>query len=221
MLRVKFDQHAQQPEAILFSAIDSFLGSLAHKNDTDRLKLEQRIIDIVGPSVSILTALIPNLGAFVPCIIEEDEEDKISVPAATQQQRLQVSQYLLRSLLRALSTPKSMLVLLIDDLQWAGASLQLVQQILAEREMRYCYFIVSYRDDDALLTPRVTETLDAIRVQGVGVQTIGLGPIEKQSVVTLVSEALCLPPSLSRPLSSLLHSKTGGRPSNPLIFRTR
>ena len=37
-----------------------------------------------------------------------------------------------------------------------------------------------------------------------------LGPIEKECVNTLLSEALCLPPSLTRSLSTVVHSKTGG-----------
>ena len=36
------------------------------------------------------------------------------------------------------------------------------------------------------------------------------GPIEKKFVNTLLSEALCMPPSLCRPLSNVVHSKTGG-----------
>ncbi len=37
-----------------------------------------------------------------------------------------------------------------------------------------------------------------------------IGPIEKECVNTLLSEVLCLPPSLCRPLSTVVHSKTGG-----------
>ena len=36
------------------------------------------------------------------------------------------------------------------------------------------------------------------------------GPIEKESVNALLSKVLCLPPSLSRPLSTVVHNKTGG-----------
>ena len=36
------------------------------------------------------------------------------------------------------------------------------------------------------------------------------GPIEKESVNKLLSEALCIPPSLCWPLSDVVHSKTGG-----------
>lgn len=37
-----------------------------------------------------------------------------------------------------------------------------------------------------------------------------LGPIERECVNTLLSEVLCLPPSLCRPLSIAVHNKTGG-----------
>ena len=36
------------------------------------------------------------------------------------------------------------------------------------------------------------------------------GPIEKNIVNVLLSEALCMPPSLCRPLAHVVHNKTGG-----------
>ena len=220
MIRAKFDQNAPQPDSIIFSAINSSLGNLAYEGNVDILtRLKHRITSIVGPGVSILTTLIPNLENFVHCIPVDDDGQ---VPATTQQQRSKMSKYLLCSLLRALCTPQNPVVLLIDDLQWADqTSLDLVQQLVADHTIRYCYCIISYRDDDKRLTPRVTDKLNVTRTQGINLQTIGLGPIEKESVNALISEALCLPPSLSRPLSSLLRSKTGGKTPNFLCYNTQ
>ena len=41
---------------------------------------------------------------------------------------------------------------------------------------------------------------------------LSVGSFEKESVSTLISESMCLPPSLSQPLSAIIHSKTAGSP---------
>jgi len=210
LIRAKFDQNANQPDSVIFSAIDSFLGKLVQEGDMYILScLKQRIDDIVGPCVNILAKSIPNLDKFVDCIIVSDDDDE--VPATTQQQRSHQSRFVLTcSLVRALANQKNPVVLLIDDLQWADqTSLDLVQHIVADQDIRYCFCIICYRDDDKF-TPLVTNMLNGVNGQGISVQTITLGPIERESVNTLISEALCLPPSLSRNISGLVHSKTGG-----------
>lgn len=42
----------------------------------------------------------------------------------------------------------------------------------------------------------------------------------KEAVNTLISEAMCLPPSLSQPLSTIIHSKTAGSPLFCVNFLT-
>lgn len=59
--------------------------------------------------------------------------------------------------------------------------------------------------------------IHAIRSQGVNIFTTTITPLGKESVNMLISESMCLPPSLSTPLSSILHSKTAG---NPLFLRS-
>ena len=57
----------------------------------------------------------------------------------------------------------------------------------------------------------------AIKSQGVNVFSINLLPLEKESVNMFISESMCLPPSLSAYLSSVLHRKTAG---SPLFLRS-
>ena len=52
--------------------------------------------------------------------------------------------------------------------------------------------------------------LREIEEREVGVTNIKLGPIERESVNSLISDTLCLPPRLCLPLSAIVHGKTGG-----------
>ena len=59
--------------------------------------------------------------------------------------------------------------------------------------------------------------ISAVQSQGVGVFIINLAPLDKESVNMLISESMCLPPSLSQPLSTILHGKCAG---SPLFLRS-
>ena len=52
--------------------------------------------------------------------------------------------------------------------------------------------------------------LNDMQSTGINITKIKVGPIEKESVNALISDALFLPPSLCRPLSTIVHNKTGG-----------
>ena len=67
-----------------------------------------------------------------------------------------------------------------------------------------------YRDNEVNPTHPLTGKLNYIKEQGASIVTIKVGPIEKESLNSLVSESLCLPSSLCRPLSTVVHHKTSG-----------
>jgi predicted ATPase len=78
------------------------------------------------------------------------------------------------------------------------------------QDVRHFLFIGAYRDNEVSSTHPLMHKLNELKGQGINVVNIKIGPIEKECVNTLVSEALCLPPNLCRPLSTVIHSKTGG-----------
>eukprot|EP00578_Thalassiosira_sp_NH16_P000534 CAMPEP_0181134560 /NCGR_PEP_ID=MMETSP1071-20121207/32153_1 /TAXON_ID=35127 /ORGANISM="Thalassiosira sp., Strain NH16" /LENGTH=60 /DNA_ID=CAMNT_0023221087 /DNA_START=1 /DNA_END=179 /DNA_ORIENTATION=+ len=60
------------------------------------------------------------------------------------------------------------------------------------------------------MTRRVTDMIASVKSRGVDVFTITLGPLDKESTNALVSESMCMPPNLSKPLSSVVGGKTAG-----------
>ena len=73
-----------------------------------------------------------------------------------------------------------------------------------------CLQFRCYRENEVSLSHPLTGKLNDIQEQGVSIVTIKVGPMEKECINYLFSESLCLPPSLCRPLSTVVHSKTGG-----------
>lgn len=65
-----------------------------------------------------------------------------------------------------------------------------IQLILTDSKIRYCLFCMTYRDSD--VQPKLTEMVEDLfkKEEEVLVWSVSLGPIEKEYVNCLVSEAL-------------------------------
>jgi len=199
----KFDQKGRRPDSVIFSAIDSFFGSLMEGGDHDvKARLKKRITDVVGGfGANVLTKSIPNLGNFVENAYTHTCNDQVS------------RQVLLCKLISAIADQMNPIVIIIDDLQWADeTSLNVLKMIATDPDITYCLCIGCYRDDDKVLTQKVTNMLNGIKSLHVSVMAINLAPLEKESVNTMISEVFCLPPSLSQKLSSIVFNKTAGGP---------
>mmetsp|Transcript_22604 Transcript_22604/g.49001 ORF Transcript_22604/g.49001 Transcript_22604/m.49001 type:complete len:889 (-) Transcript_22604:208-2874(-) len=167
--------------------------------------MRSRILKNVGSGCTFLMKSIPGLQTFLGEYYVENTDTSVS-PASGQRWK-----YLLFKLVAATSNEDCPLVLLLDDLQWADeTSLDVIRMIVTDPDIRYCLFIGVHRDNQSSSTNRVKKLLHGIQEQGVSFMAMRIGPIEKESINTILSETLCLPPRLCQPLSTIIHSKTGG-----------
>ena len=140
--------------------------------------------------------------------------------------------HLLCRLIAAIGDAKRPLVLVFDDMQWADDStLSMIQAIVTDPDMGNCLFVGCYRDINEIGTEiqleasastnvksvrgdpaSVVTAINEIKAQNIRVFECQLGPFDKETVNDLVSESMCLPSTLSKPLSTILHSKTQGNP---------
>ena len=120
-------------------------------------------------------------------------------------------------------------MLVFDDMQWADEStLSIIQAIVTDPYMGNCLFLGCYRNSNEIGTEmqiegtnvksvrgdpaNVVKAINEIKAQNIRVFECDLGPFDNETVNALVSESLCLPSTLSKPLSTILHSKTQGNP---------
>ena len=153
--------------------------------------------------------VIPNLRTLM--MEEEDEEE--SNARAFNIDETNVShqrwKYLLVKLINAISDKSRPIAYLFDDLHWCvEVTLDLIQTMVTSPDIRYCIFLASYRINAQ--ESNVTRTLDNMQSTGVRLVSLKVSSIEKESVNSLISETLCIPPSSCQSLSALVHSKTGG-----------
>eukprot|EP00804_Cyclotella_cryptica_P016554 CCRYP_004743-RA/>CCRYP_004743-RA protein AED:0.15 eAED:0.15 QI:0/1/0.75/1/0.28/0.37/8/0/861 len=114
-------------------------------------------------------------------------------------------------LIGAIACKTHPVILFLDDLQWADEiTLDVMRMILTDPDVNHFSFLGTYRDNEVSPSHQLAEKLHGLKEHGIDVLTIKIGPVEKECVNTIVSEALCLPPNLCRPLSNAIHAKTGG-----------
>lgn len=176
LISVKFDLDGRSPDLVIFSAIDAFFGTLLEEGSEEvKDRVRARITNVVGEyGVAVLSTSIPNLGRLAA----GKDYKGVDPTAVSQQQLLHRSTYLIVRLVGAIADARSPVALLFDDLQWADeTSLDVLQTIATDPDIRYCLCVGCYRDDDHALTWKVTALLDRIK-NHVGVVAIRLGKSE-------------------------------------------
>jgi len=90
-------------------------------------------------------------------------------------------------------------------------TLDIMRMVITDQDIQHFLFLGSYRDNEVSGShPLSVKLLSAIQEQGIKVVPIKVGPVNVGVCNTLLSELLCLPQSLVRPLATVVHKKTGG-----------
>ncbi|MCC7008000.1 MAG: AAA family ATPase [Acidobacteria bacterium] len=155
----------------------------------------------------------------LPALTTEDERQVLQARAAGSED---ARQRMLRELAEALESlgdpdhgPSPMLVLVIEDLQWADVSTLDLLSMLARRRESACLLIVaSCRSRDLVNEPSLGPLLLELRVQDT-VSEIRLGPLDRGDVAAYLA-AYCGPDAPPPGLDDILYARTAG---NPLFLK--
>ena len=105
------------------------------------------------------------------------------------------------------------LALFLDDLQWLdAATLDLLEDLLTQTDVRHLLLIGAYRDNEVTPSHPLMRTLDAIRNAGARVHQIVLAPLTREDVGRLVADSIYCDCDRALPLAQLVHEKTAGNP---------
>jgi predicted ATPase/GAF domain-containing protein len=111
------------------------------------------------------------------------------------------------------------LALFLDDLQWLdSATLDLIEDLLAQPDVRHLMLIGAYRDNEVNSSHPLMRKLDAIRKAGALLQEIVLAPLGRADLAQLIKDALRCEPERGIALTELIHEKTAGNPFFAIQF---
>jgi predicted ATPase/signal transduction histidine kinase len=210
----KFDQYKRDiPYATLVLAFRRLVRQLLGRSEADLAPWRDALGAALGENGELMVNLIPEL----ELLIGKQTPVPIIEPQAAQSRFYKV----FRSMLGVFATPEHPLVLFVDDLQWLDAgTLELLQQLVTDPEVRSLLVIGAYRDNEVGTSHPLARTIDAIQSAGGAVSEILLGPLGTGDLTRLTADALHTDVARARPLAELVREKTGGNPFFVIQFIT-
>jgi len=202
----KFDQYKRDiPYATLAQAFQSLVRPLLSKNEDDLHTWRDALREALEPNGRLIVDLVPELKHVIG--------EQPPVPELPPQEAQRRFQLVFRRFIGVFARPEHPLALFLDDLQWLdAATLDLLEDLLTQSDLRHLLLIGAYRDNEVSVTHPLLRKLDAIRQAGAIVQDIVLAPLGRDDLGQLLADSLHGEPERSAPLAELIHEKTTGNP---------
>ena len=206
----KFDlQRRVEP----YSAITAALNDLCHQilsQEEELYALRSRLETELGGQENVLTSWNPSLESLFhkKATVESTEPSKDILGLVEEKNRLL---FLLRKFTKVICHFYSpVLVLFLDDLQWADtASLDVLESVTTDRQNKNLLVIATQRKNDRDEITAMTESLQA---SGSTVEIINLRNLDFASLNSLLSDALRSEEERTMKLAEIVHRKTHGNP---------
>jgi PAS domain S-box-containing protein len=201
----KFDQVMRVPYGAVLQAFRELIQQLLTESETRIAAWRTRLLEALGGGAAVLAEVMPEITALLG--------PQPPAPALEPMETQNRFHLVFQNLVRALARREHPLVLFLDDLQWAdGATLRLLEPLLAAGEIEALLIIGAYRDHEIDPTHPLARTIADLEAGGVAVERLPLAPLGLPDLVSLVRDTLHCDPADAEPLAHLLSRKTGGNP---------
>ena len=201
----KFDQFNRGTPYQGFSQAFGVLAQqLLAESEAVVAQWKKNLLDALGNNVAIINELVPEfeliLGSFPAPVPLSPEE--------TMNRFLYTWKVFFKTIARA----EHPLILFLDDLQWTDlASLQLIEALFSDPDIKWFCFIGSYRHSEVNEVHALMETAKKIQERR-PLHEIHLAPLKKEAVSELLADVFYQTPEETVELAGLLLHKTQGNP---------
>jgi predicted ATPase/signal transduction histidine kinase len=208
----KFDQYKRDiPYATLAQAFQSLIRPLLSKNEEELSKWRNTLHEALDPNGQLMVGLVPELKAVMG-----EQPPVPELPPQDAQRRFHL---VFRRFINVFARPEHPLALFLDDLQWLdSATLDLMEDLLTQPDVKHLMLIGAYRDNEVDPTHPLVRKLQAMRQSGALLQDIVLEPLTRQDLEQLIVDSLHCEPRHAGPLTELIHDKTSGNPFFAIQF---
>jgi len=200
----KFDRYRSDiPYAGLVAALDSLVDQLLKESEQTLAQVRSRLEATLAGLSRVMVELVPDLGLILT--------DHTPIPEVGPQESRQRLALALLRFVEAFATPRSPLVLFLDDFQWSdSASRRLLSEILASAKSSALFVIIGYGDADG--TEWVGELCDRMDLEGVPITRVALHALSDDDVREMLCDTLGRSSDDVRLLAEAVRIKTGNIP---------
>ena len=208
----KFDQYKRDiPYATLAQAFQSLTRPLLSKSEEELGKWRRSIQDALDPNGQLMVSLVPELKAIIA--------EQPPVPELPQRDARARFHLVFRRFINVFARPEHPLALFLDDLQWLdAATLDLMEYLLTQPDVKQLLLIGAYRDNEVDPTHPLMRKLQAMREGGALLRDIVLAPLLRADLEQLIADSIRSEPCHARQLAQLVHDKTNGNPFFAIQF---
>jgi predicted ATPase len=208
----KFEQYKRDiPYATLAQAFQGLIRPLLGKSEAELGRWREDLREALGPNGQLIADLVPELRLLIG--------EQTPVPDLPPQDTQRRFQLVFRRFLGVFARADHPLALFLDDLQWLdAATLDLLEHLLTQTDVRHLLLIGAYRDNEVTSAHPLMRKLEAIRDAGASVQQIVLSPLSYEDVGVLVADSLHCDRAAADPLARLVYEKTAGNPFFAIHF---
>ncbi len=208
----KFDQYKRDiPYATLAQAFQSLVRPLLSKSEEELSKWRDALHAALDPNGQLMVGLVPELKTIIG-----EQPPVPELPPQEEQRRFHL---VFRRFIGVFARPEHPLALFLDDLQWLdAATLDLMEDLLTQPDVKHLMLIGAYRDNEVDATHPLMRKLQAMRQAGASLQDIVLAPLTRENLAQLIADSLRCEPGDASPLAELVHDKTTGNPFFAIQF---
>src|ERR1700720_1139806 len=208
----KFDQYKRDiPYSTLAQAFQSLVRPLLGKSEAELANWRHALLEALGPNGRLIVDLVPDLKLIIG--------EQPPVPELPPQQAQGRFQLVFRRFIAVFARPGHPLALFLDDLQWLDtATLDLLEDLLTQPDVRHLMLIGAYRNNEVSSTHPLMRKLEAIRQGRAIVHEIVLAPLAREDLARLIADSLRGESERATPLAQLVQEKTGGNPFFAIQF---
>jgi PAS domain S-box-containing protein len=208
----KSDQYKRDiPHASLAQAFQSLIRRLLSQNEEDLRKSQDALREALGPNGVLLVDLVPELRHVLG-----EQPPVPELPPQEAQRRFRI---VFRRFISVFARPEHPLALFLDDMQWLdAATLDVLEDLLTQPDMKHLLLIGAYRDNEVNSTHPLARKLRAMRQAGAVLQDIVLTPLSRDDLGKLLVDSLHCQLERTTSLADLIHEKTTGNPFFAIQF---
>lgn len=208
----KFDQYTRDiPYATIAQAFRGLVRQILGAGDAELERWREELVEALGPNGRLMINLVPEL---ILVIGEQPPAPELQPHEAKTRFHL-----VFRRFLAVFARPGRPLALFIDDVQWLdAATIELLESITVDPEVRNLLLICAYRDDEVPQQHPFNATRNAMRENLGKVEELMLGPLTPLDLEHLLADMLRSDARSVRSLARLVVDKTEGNPFFVLQF---
>jgi predicted ATPase/signal transduction histidine kinase len=199
----KFDQYRHDAPTATVQALRALGRLLLAEPQAEAAERRARILAQLGPNAGLITAMLPE---FAPLLGVQPEIPAGDPMLAETRLRLTTME-----LLRTIVSPVRPLVIVLDDLQWAGVpTIRFIEAVLARDDLQGLLVVGAYRDAEVGAAHPLSAVLGHWQQRGVA--PLVLKNLAPAGLGELLREMLRMPRAQAAALAQAVGVRTGGNP---------